>query len=127
MTAENPYAGQGPVLLDIGGDVGALVVTMPDGLDGVEIAIQPAGSQQIHDHRHAHDHDHHDHSGDHTHDHHEPHVAVVERPVLGNAVPSLVYPELTEGNYELYRRGGGQVELTVTVIGGEVTEAVWPS
>ena len=28
-TAENPFAGQGSVLLDIGDDVGALVVTMP--------------------------------------------------------------------------------------------------
>ena len=28
-TAENPHAGQGPVLLDIGGDIGALVVSMP--------------------------------------------------------------------------------------------------
>ena len=27
--AENPYAGQGAVLLDIGGDIGALVVEMP--------------------------------------------------------------------------------------------------
>ena len=27
--SENPHAGQGSVLLDIGGDVGALVVTMP--------------------------------------------------------------------------------------------------
>jgi hypothetical protein len=26
---ENPWAGQGSVLLDIGGDVGALVVEMP--------------------------------------------------------------------------------------------------
>ena len=33
--AENPYAGQGTVLLDIGGDVGALVVTMPAGMEGV--------------------------------------------------------------------------------------------
>jgi len=29
MTVENPHAGQGSVVLDIGGDVGALVVTMP--------------------------------------------------------------------------------------------------
>ena len=34
---ENPFAGQGPVLLDIGGEVGALIVAMPAetlGLDG---------------------------------------------------------------------------------------------
>ena len=31
---ENPFAGQGSVLLDIGGDVGALVVVMPAEMDG---------------------------------------------------------------------------------------------
>ena len=41
MTHENPFAGQGPVLLDIGGDVGALVVEMPAALTGREIEICP--------------------------------------------------------------------------------------
>ena len=36
---ENPYAGQGSVLLDIGGEVGALVVTMPAAMEGVEIEL----------------------------------------------------------------------------------------
>ena len=40
--AENPYAGQGSVLLDIGGDVGALVVIMPAALAGAEVEIRPA-------------------------------------------------------------------------------------
>ena len=40
---ENPHAGQGSVLLDIGGDVGALVVTMPPAMVGVEIEIAPLG------------------------------------------------------------------------------------
>ena len=31
---ENPHAGQGAVLLDIGGDIGAVVVTMPATMDG---------------------------------------------------------------------------------------------
>ena len=39
MTVENPHAGQGSVVLDIGGDVGALVVTMPPELEGVEVEI----------------------------------------------------------------------------------------
>ena len=34
---ENPFAGQGAVLLDIGGDVGALVVTTPAEMVGVEV------------------------------------------------------------------------------------------
>ncbi len=49
---ENPYAGQGAVLLDIGGDVGALVVLMPAELTGEEVEIRPA---------HGHDDDGHDH------------------------------------------------------------------
>jgi hypothetical protein len=45
MTVENPHAGQGSVMLDIGGDVGALVVTMPPELEGV------GGGDQSHRHR----------------------------------------------------------------------------
>ena len=52
---ENPFAGQGSVLLDIGGDVGALVVTMPAAMGDFEIEIRPWGSD---DHDHDHDHDH---------------------------------------------------------------------
>ena len=42
---ENPHAGQGSVLLDIGGDVGALVVSMPPAMVGAEIEIAPVGRQ----------------------------------------------------------------------------------
>ena len=114
MTAahlENPHAGQGMVLLDIGGDVGALVVTMPAGMAGVEVEIRPEGA-------HGHDHDH-------GHDHH-PHVAVVDRPVAGGAVPSLVFAELVTGRYELYVKETAEVRLVVDVTGGEVATAVWP-
>jgi len=105
---ENSFAGQGSVLLDIGGDVGALVVTMPAAMVDFEVEIRPWGSD------------------DHDHRHHHPHVAVVERPVTGAVVPSLVFPELVEGRYELYVKETGLVELTVDVIGGEVSTAVWP-
>ena len=107
-SAENPYAGQGSVLLDIGGDVGALVVHTHPGMLGTEVEIRPAGGH--HDQFH----------------HHLPHVAVVNRPVGGALVPSLVYPEVVEGRYELYVKETGLVELTVDVIGGEVSTAVWP-
>ena len=40
----NSYAGQGAVVLDIGGDVGALVVRMPPSLAGAEIEARPAGA-----------------------------------------------------------------------------------
>jgi len=113
---ENPYAGQGAVLLDIGGDVGALVVTMPDDLLGTEIEIEPVVA-----HAHAHhDHDHHRH--DH---HHRDHVAVVSRPVFAGSVPSLVFPELHEGRYRLYAKGGDDVRMEVEVVGAQVTTTTW--
>lgn len=105
VDAENPFAGQGSVLLDIGDDVGALVVSMPASMVGVEIEIRPVGAD-VHGHY--------------------PHVAVVARPVGADLVPSLVYGDLTEGSYELYEKGGGPVRLTVAVAGGSVAEAEWP-
>jgi hypothetical protein len=101
VDAENPFAGQGSVLLDIG----ALVVAMPAAMLDVEIEIHPVGA---------------DVQG------HHPHVAVVARPTGDQTVPSLVFGELTEGSYELYEKGGGPVRLTVPVGGGVVTEATWP-
>ena len=132
VNAENPHAGQGAVLLDIGGDIGALVVTMPDGLEGLEVEIQPAGTgpkPMAHDHHDRADggRDHH-HGHDHEHDHadgHHPHVAVVDRPVGDGTVPSLVFPDVVEGDYELVPKLGGPVQLTVRVNGGEVTTVAW--
>ncbi|CUR59607.1 conserved hypothetical protein [metagenome] len=132
VQAENPYAGQGSVLLDIGGDVGALVVTMPPGLEGVEVEIRPVGGPDLRfdpraSHHHGHDHQHGDgHDHVHPHDVH-PHVAVVSRPTAAGAVPSLVFPELLEGSYELYEKGAHEVLLTVRITGGDVATATWPS
>ncbi|MCW2867760.1 MAG: hypothetical protein JWR20_1948 [Marmoricola sp.] len=126
---ENPYAGQGAVLLDIGGDVGALVVTTPAEMVGVEVEIRPVGASLhvVPDHEHGPHHDDgHQHDHGHGHGGHHPHVAVVARPVGGRLVPSLVYPELVEGRYELYVKETDDVELTVTVVGGEVATAEWP-
>lgn len=123
MNEENPFAGQGAVMLDIGGDVGALVVEMPADLVGVEVEIRPAGS--VTDRGHGRDHGD-DHGGHHGGDHH-PHVAVVARPAGNTLVPSLVFPELTKGDYELYVKPDGQVRITARVTGGEVAHATWPA
>jgi hypothetical protein len=103
---DNSHAGQGMVVLDIGGDIGALVVTMPSAMVGEEIEVvsdlEPDG-------------------------HHRPHVAVVDRPVPGGGtVPSLVFPELFEGGYALVPKGTNDVHLRVEIRGGEVTTADWP-
>lgn len=125
--SENPHAGQGSVLLDIGGDVGALVVTMPASMVGVEVDIRRLGSEEG---RAGHLDGEHDHTHGHTHGHwHRPHVAVVERAVPGGGqpVPSLVYSELVDGTYELLLKGTDDVALTVDVHGGEVAASEWPS
>jgi hypothetical protein len=107
MTVEdNSHAGQGAVVLDIGGTVGALLVRMPAAMLGREVEICPAGPRP---------------------DGHVPHVAVIARPTAGGPVPCLVYPELSEGEYQLNERYRDEVVLTAVVVGGEVTEAVWPA
>jgi hypothetical protein len=106
---ENPFAGQGSVLLDIGDDVGAVVVAMPSGMEGMEVEIRPEGKD--------------DRSTGHV---HHPHVAVVNRPVEGGQLPSLVFPEVREGRYGLYLKETSVRRLTLTVAGGRVTSAEWP-
>jgi hypothetical protein len=102
---ENPHAGKGSVLLDIGGDIGALVVTMPAEMLGEEVEVVTG----------------HEGSG-----HHRPHVAVVPRPLGDRTTPSLVFPELVAGSYALVPKGTDDVRLRVHVRGGEVTSADWP-
>ena len=102
---DNSHAGQGMVVLDIGGDVGALVVTMPEAMLGEEIEVVTGREEP---------------------GHHRPHVAVVPRPGPGGTVPSLVFGELVEGSYALVPKGTDDVRLRVQVSGGEVTTATWP-
>src|SRR3954454_24429166 len=97
-SAENPHAGQGMVVLDIGGDVGALVVSAPY-LIGSEIEICPAGRRAgppddgagwwVGDW-----HSHHAHAGGHSHGPAWPHVAVLERPQGDEWAPVAVFPGL---------------------------------
>jgi hypothetical protein len=115
--AENPFAGQGPVLLDIGGDVGAIVLRLPPELLGAEIELHGRAAPGAHGHPHG--------EGSHHHPHHHPHVAVVERPVAGGSIFAAVFPAVQAGRYELREPGSG-VSVGVEVTGGSVTEADWP-
>ena len=64
----------------------------------------------------------------HGHDHgHRPHVAVVDRPVTDGHLPSLVFPDLVEGSYELFDKGEDTVLLTADITGGQVTFLEWPT
>lgn len=109
--SENPHAGKGSsVLLDIGGDVGALVVEMPAALEGQEIELRGLHHHAGHGHGHG----------------HHPHVAVVPRAAPdGQIIHSAVFFEVEQGSYELYVRPSGNVQLTVDVTGGAVTYAKW--
>jgi hypothetical protein len=106
--AHNAFAGQGAVLLDIGGDVGALVVAMPPEMTGVEVEIRPAGWVAR--------------EGVHV---HHPHVAVVVRPTPDGPLPSLVYASVAAGEYELVVIGDEPARRSVTVAGGTVTTTAW--
>jgi hypothetical protein len=103
---DNSHAGQGAVVLDIGGDVGALVVRAPSSLAGVELEARPVGWDGRE---------------------HLEHVAVLARPVPGGGqVHSAVFGALPAGAYEVYVRPDGAVRLTVAVPGGAVADTVWP-
>jgi hypothetical protein len=102
----NARAGQGPVVLDIGGDVGAVVITVPARLSGAEIEMRPLrGAAAPPPLRH---------------------VGVLPRPVAGGRVHSAVFDAVRGGAYEIYVRPDGPVALSVEVRPGEVTFATWP-
>lgn len=119
---ENPHAGQGSVLLDIGGSIGAVVIEMPDSMHGVEVEIWPVSATTGLPVPAARSHGHPQEQG---HDHH-PHVAAVRRPVCGRWVCSLVFAEVSDGEYALVLKGTDVERMRVAVRGGEVTSAAWP-
>jgi hypothetical protein len=89
-----PPSWDGSVVLDIGGDVGALMLRTPPALNGREIDLDPD-----------------DESAPHT------HSAVRERRLLGGVAYAAVYPSLKAGQYTVVDTG-----QRVTIMGGEVTE-----
>lgn len=103
---DNSHAGQGAVVLDIGGDIGALIVSMPAEMEGIEIEICPAAGRP---------------AG------HVPHVAVIGRPTESGVLYSAVFPALRAGIYDLNERHCDLVALTAAVVGGDVAFATWPA
>lgn len=122
--AENPHAGQGMVMLDIGGDIGAIVLHLPASLEGAEVEIEAANDHDPLDHGPDHAHDQ-DQAPGHEHPH-RPHVAVIGRPIAAGLDYSAVFPELTQGGYALIIPGASELVL-VDVVGGKVTETSWPA
>jgi hypothetical protein len=109
VDSENPHAGQGPVLLDIGDDVGALVVFAPAALAGQEIEIRTRATALAHE---------------------EPgppqHVSVLPRHGADRTRYAAVFGAIPAGEYELALRPAGPVQLVLTVPGSQVTEVNWP-
>jgi hypothetical protein len=96
-----PPSGQASVVLDIGADTGALVLHTSAELDDHEIEISPYGSSI------------------------RTHSQVRQRHVGGTVRYAAVYPGLREGDYVLWRDSDTPA-MTVTITGGQVTDARWP-
>ena len=101
-TAHGPAAATaGPVALDIGGGMGALIVRSDVDHVGDEIeieAIDPPGRRT--------------------------HVAVLRRPLRDHDVFAAVFGSLAAGDYALLRRDRARWR-TITIVDGQVTEVDW--
>jgi len=95
-------SGQGTVMLNIGRDIGALVIDTPAGLHGHEIEVSPVTDPAR-----------------------RTHAAVRARYVRGGVRWSVVIDSLPAGRYAIWRDPVtvlGEVDVT----GGAVTEYEWP-
>jgi hypothetical protein len=100
-TAHGP-TGAATVLTDIGGDVGAAVVYVPEHLAGLEIEIRAVGAEW---------------DGTHT--------GVRERHVGGAVLHAGFFGTLHAGRYEVRLRDDDARAVPIEVCGGAVTEARW--
>lgn len=102
VSAHNPGAGQGPVVLDLGDHVGALVLHTSEELVGREIDISPTTDPSA-----------------------RRHVEVLPRRTEAGVRYSAVYGSLKEGSWTLWHDASTPA-MEVVVRGGHVTEARWP-
>ena len=95
--------GPGSVVMELGADIGALVLYTPPGLDGEEIEIsrddEPGG--------------------------HRTHSQVRARPLPGQTRYAAVYPGLRAGCYTIWRDERTPA-AAVSVTGGQVSSCQWP-
>ncbi|GLY98022.1 phospholipase [Actinoplanes sp. NBRC 103695] len=95
-------SGQGTVVLNIGADIGAMVIHTPGSLHGHEIEVSPVADP-----------------GSRT------HAAVRARYVRGGVLWSVVIDGLAAGRYAIWQ-DPVTVLAEVDVTGGAVTEYEWP-
>ena len=91
------------VMLDIGGDLGALIITTAESLLLAEIEVSHADADP-----HA----------------HRPHVAVRERRGPGGVQYAAIYPSLPSGDYTVWGLDGQPADK-VQIVGGEVAQLDW--
>ena len=91
------HAGVGAAVLDIGGDIGAVVATLDPTMAGTELFLRPDDEPRS-----------------------TVHTGVWDRQDTGTAVTAAVFPELAAGTYHVLDERGVVVR-TVDVRGGEVT------
>jgi hypothetical protein len=114
-------------VLDIGGDVGALILYTDAEYDQVEIEISPVDDPAAaggHHHGEGHDHDHghgHEHGPEHG---QRTHTAIHERRAGGQTTYAGIYPQLKAGAYRLWTEDPTLPDR-VTIVGGEVAEVDW--
>jgi hypothetical protein len=89
------------VVLDIGGDVGALILHTDSELHGVEVEISPTG-----------------------HDDRRSHKEVLERTINGCPAFTAVFDQLAAGTYTLWT-GGEARAREVAVPGGAIAKLDW--
>jgi hypothetical protein len=106
MLAASPA---GSVMLDIGGDVGALVLYVPAAELGREIEVSPDGSTSSAESPRR-----------------RTHAAVRERRLDDGSLYCVVYERLTAGEYTIWA-DETTPSGTATVTGGCVTELDWTS
>jgi hypothetical protein len=90
-----------PVVLDIGGDVGALILYTPPELHGREIEVSPLGD-----------------------DARRVHTAVLLRLLNGRRIFAAVYPQLAAGDYRIWSDDPARPS-SVTILPGRVVEIDW--
>lgn len=92
-----------PAVLDIGGDIGALIIYTGPDLRGAEIEVSPRGN-----------------------DTQRTHTAVLERQVNGRTLYAALYLALPAGEYRIWW-GDPTLPREVTISGGAVAELDWRS
>jgi hypothetical protein len=89
------------VVLDIGRDIGALIIYTEAAQRGLEIEVSPRGSVAT-----------------------RVHVEVLERRINGRPVFAAVFPRLRAGDYDIWKNAPN-ISGTVTIVGGEIATVDW--